>query len=371
MRFIIFFSFWFFFACSEAPGIHYVNSSVLIEDSLTIADVGSLSEFMYMESINDSTIKSYNVADCSINYYKFDHKRLIYKHSKTIHELPTRGYLPLFFKHNNYYYQGTEIKQNASGVIYKYDTLYRLVKAIKLTYSFKYLGNNFMLDNGITSPLISRGDTIISVFYHNDVAYIPEYYKENSVAEFVVKKDSIIVGTTYINKPLESDKYGLRPISYCFNNNTVFAIYPIVDSIYSYNRSTKKEIHFSIGNEDFSKPHYFKEDDSDDYFKRLTDYELENFRYGAILFNPITKHYIIFYYLPLDIKQSKKLLSFRDQKEFAIILNEKFEILKYVKFDNKYFNQANYFFIPGKGIAMPLFKSKSDYENIKYYIYNF
>jgi hypothetical protein len=93
-------------------------------------------------------------------------------------------------------------------------------------------------------------------------------------------------------------------------------------------------------------------------------YELQNFKYQAIVYSPNTHHYLLFYTEPSKdaFTQPLKLL----------VLDSKFKTIDYYKFDEHFFNVTNLVVIPNKGIALPLYPKDPEHEkNILYYIYNF
>jgi len=351
------------FGCQEKSDNEIVIAETLAVDSFEIGNVQSLSEFLTLHQLNSSTFRSMNMQTRELNYYVKANKVFELKSSMQI--LP-KEYLPCFFRdRDNICYTIDD-----EGTIYKYAGDFSILDTIDLTYTLPFLGKHYTFLSYNSEPLIKLGDTIIGSIGYKGVENYFIWFKEPAMMEFILKGDSMKNVQCYLSKP-QSIKNAMYPWpSYCYVDRTIVLLYPNIDTLYTYNRNTKQENKIHISNPDFKTPTIYNTKNFMD-FSYNAKYELANFRYEAVYFNELTKHYILIYKLPAENKDKNKLSSYNDQHRYVLVLDNQFNTISRVRFERHYFEPANYFFIAEKGLAMPVFRNKTDYVNTKYYIYNF
>jgi hypothetical protein len=354
----------FFLGCREKPSdsIHSAEQSAV--DSFEIRNINSLSEFLTFQKLNDSTFRSMNLEAHELTYYsKKKGSGFIRADQKKIQP---GGYIPCFFTNGD----NISYSINEDGVLYKYDKNFNITDTILFTYNLPWLKDNFCFYSYNSSPLIIIGDTVIgSISYKNRDGY-STWFREAAIMEFLLKGDSMQNIQYYLPKPRGLEKSKLPWPTYCYSNNTIALLYPCIDTLYTYDRRLKRETKIALNNPHYKMPAEYKPKGFGD-FSYDTKYELANFRYEAIYFNELTQHYIIIFKLPAENKDKSKTLTFEDQHRGALIMDQEFNVVSTVQFEKHYFEPANYFFIPGRGLAMPVFKNKNEYENTMFYIYNF
>lgn len=202
--------------------------------------------------------------------------------------------------------------------------------------------------------------------------YLP-WFRESVMMEFVLRNNAIEQVKCYMKKPSKIENYMQPWPTYCYFDNTIVMLYPAYDTLYTYNRKTGMEKKIALHNREYAQPARFDlgKMNSSGGQSYQTKYALENFRYTGIYFNKVTKHYVLTYVIAAQAKDKNKAATFDDQLTHAYVLDENFEPIDYYCFDQLYLDNPNYFFYPGKGLALPVFDPQKSFENTKYYIYNF
>ncbi|MFL5752074.1 MAG: hypothetical protein ACJ76F_01605 [Bacteroidia bacterium] len=352
------------FGCKELEMSMPANAEKSAVDSFQIQGIQSLSEFLNFKKINDSTFRSLDMQSHEVNYY-VNNKNAVFNWKSRIKILP-KGYLPCFFcDRDNACYS-----INEGGTIFKYNENFLISDTINLTGLLPFLKNNYCFFSYNSKPLIILGDTIIGSPSYKELDGYYTWFKEPSMMEFILKGDSMTNAHSFFTKPSGLKKIRYPWPAYCYGNNTVALIYPGYDTLYTYNRITRNEKKIPLNNKDFKVSNNYDPKNIGDMGYN-TKYELASFRYEAVYFNELTEHYIIISKLPAENKDKTKAVPFENQHGGALILDKQFATVLNVKFEKRYFEPANFFFYPGKGLAMPVFKNKNTYDTTKFYIYNF
>lgn len=299
----------------------------------------------------------------SIRYYGLNEGHT-FKYEKTVTLINTPesiSFLAKNFKSNFYFLF-------CKNSIIKYDSSFNFIKAYPFKHTTKFLKDKYRPVVSNTFPLIVTDSSLITAFNHNNATEFFTTYKEPSKMEFVFKYDSIVRINTFMKRPSQLVYYdGEMPTCYFYLNNKIVELEGNLDSIYTYDLKTKKESKFALNNKDYTLPQKLdtKRVINDQPYN--TKHYLNNFNYCGMFYNSLTKHIVIFYTTPLDNNTAKNE-SYKFVK--ALILNEKFEILEYVKFNQKYVPDAG-FYIKNKGLALPIHHLDLTNEKTVYHIYNF
>lgn len=238
---------------------------------------------------------------------------------------------------------------------------------------FPYLRDSFSIFSPHSAPVVKRHDTLITSLSHGFIQSYRQYFKEPEIAEFRLTADSVTFSRNYITKPKSLPGYCFPLSKYCLQGNDICLIYPCFDTLYRYDRMKNTLTKTLIGNKDYQLPARFDMSKlwTPDYGSYQTNYSLHAFSYSAIYYNPLTKHFILFYAAPVTGISKDKMATPEDQKMKALVLDGDFKPLKYYIFKSRNFVvPESYFIVPGKGLAMPAFKGHDDYETTSFYIYN-
>jgi hypothetical protein len=333
-------------------------------DSFTVSgiDIGQQADnFQY---INDSTLASYDLTTMNLVFF---HKDANGNYKAGIKKEIDTEFWSMYFRGDD----GKHYFADADNNIAEYNlSADSLLKRYTIPHRFQHLKDSFGLTMANCMPILKIHDTIIAVIGPNSNESLRLYFNEQEISEFKVDplKDTISYIRSYITKPVNLSDYDFPMASYCFHHNTVFLIYPHYDTIYSFNRSTNSLRKIAIQNQDFTPPAKFTcQPFTPEYGSCATKYYLNNFRYNGIYYNPLTKHFVLFYNAP--VKPIKDHIpTFKDQPLRAMILDEQLNILSYHTLNKTLGLGSESFLIPGKGLAMPV--SAKNYETTHFYIYN-
>jgi len=244
---------------------------------------------------------------------------------------------------------------------------------LMIRHRFDHLRDSFMLLSMHDEPILLRHDTLIAHYAHAFLQNYPAYLKEpHALAEWKLSKDTAVFLRSYIPKPAMLAKQCLPFAKHTMLRNTIYLIYPGLDTIYTFDRSSGKTERIAIHNKDYVLPKAwdFQKLWTSDYNSYQTKYNLSTFAYEAIYYNALSRHFVLFYYAPAAARTDGKLATGEDQQLNALVLDEDLSQVGYIRFNKPFTQPRNYFFIPGKGLALPLLKETDDYETIRFYIYN-
>lgn len=355
-------------SCENKSNINTIKGESQFIDSFEVHGMESRCEIQSFWYMNDSTLLSYNTEGINVSYYNDRRGDKVYKAGKRLAVEPGQ-LLNGFFRDSRGRFRSIDEQNN----LIKYDSAFKVIQKIPFTYSFPYFKESFIIGHNGTAPAILMGDTLICLYAHGDVKdYYSSYFKEKSIVEIVFKNDSVKGVKTYFDKPKGLKNYFAPFPFHVYNqvSNSLVLNFPCYDTLYTYNRSTKKYKSIAINNRDYTLPKDYDNNKLSD-FAYLSKYQLANFYYWSMYYNELTQHYILFYTKPAMPKNKNNLVGFGNVKLQAIVLDDNFQIIQYLTFDNMYGDMKNFFFYPGKGLVMPKENNVSDYANKKFYIYNF
>lgn len=346
-----------------AKSVEYIKALPVDSFSVRGIDIGQQADnFQY---VNDTTLCSYDLTDSRLVYF---HKDKSGDYSAGRKKQVDTEFWSTYFKgddNKNYFIDG-------NNVISVYDPSDSTsAKKYTIAHKFKFLKDSFGLASANNTPIIKRHDTIIAVITPISNTSSQLYFKEQEIAEFKFTpgSDTLRFLRSYITKPSNLSDYDYPIGSFCLHNNTVFLVYPSMDTIYCFDRTTNKLSKTVLNNQDFRQPEKFTcQAFSADYGSCATKYYLNNFRYNGIYFNPSTRHFIVFYNAPV-VRYKGRVPVFSDQPLKAAILDEKMNVISYQVLNKQLGLGSGSLVIPGKGLAMPVMSEK--YETTQFYIYNF
>ncbi|MBS1635050.1 MAG: hypothetical protein JST26_03940 [Bacteroidetes bacterium] len=358
------------FAIAFPQACNTPETPALIEiqpvDSFTVHDIDIGQQVQEFHYYNDSLLYSFNPLYKNLDFYLKDVSG--HFHLKSTHAIETPAWSTFFAGDNQ---QACFMSRENIFSVYNSSGLEKQY-ALGIKHSFPFLKDSFMLLSSHDSPLLLCHDTLITAPFHSSLSNYNHYFHESVFAEFRILKDSICFLRSYLTKPKGLSGFCFPMAKYCFHNQTFDVIYPCYDTIYSFNRSSGQTIKHPIHNPDYKLPKpYTNKAFTAEYGSYQTQYELNNFQYSAIYFNPLTKHYVLFYIAPVRHTVKDRLPTPDDQLLQAIVLNNQFETTARYTFYKSFVNPVSYFFIPGKGLAMPVFKDHEHYETTQFFIYNF
>jgi len=333
-------------------------------DSFSVSglDVGQQSNSFAF--INDSTLCSYDLTNMALVFFHKD--RSGHYQAGIKKEIDTEFWSMHFRGDDDKHY----FADRDNAVVVYNATADSLLKRYTIPHRFRSLKDSFALSCANNSPVLVLHDTLISVISPNSNESERLYYNEQEIAEFRIDPatDTLHYLRSYINKPSNLSDFDFPLGSYCFHHNTVFLIYPQSDTIYSFNRSTNTLLKTAIHNQDFVSPAAFTcIPFTPEYGSCATKYYLHNFRYYGIHYNPLSKHFLLFYNSP--VKEVKgRIPTAKDQPLQVMVLDEQLRPVGYHRFSKNLEAGTSFFMIPGKGLAMPLLDEH--YETTRFYIYN-
>lgn len=336
-------------------------------DSFSVSGIDVGQQVQGFEYLSDTQLCSYNLI----------HKELVYFRKKSPGQYQAAVRRPIEAEAWSSHFTGDDHLNyflSRDNVLSCYNaTADQMLWKRPIRHVFPYLRDSFSIFSPHSAPIVKRHDTLIASLSHGFIQSYPQYFKEPEIAEFRLTPDSIAFLRNYITKPSSLPDYCFPLSKYCLQGNHICLIYPCFDTLYRYDRMKNTLTKTRIGNRDYQLPAKFDMSKlwTPDYGSYQTNYSLHSFSYSAIYYNPLTKHFILFYGAPVSNVSKDKMATPDDQKMKAMILDEHFKPLKYYIFKSRNFVLAeSYFIVPGKGLAMPVFKGHDDYETTLFYIYN-
>ncbi|MBI2723047.1 MAG: hypothetical protein HYX39_12805 [Bacteroidetes bacterium] len=331
-------------------------------DSFEIEKFETPYEIGAVQNVDKNAIITFDGFNSIRNYTLSEGNTFNYKKTITLKNTPESiSFIAKDFQTNFYFL----VCKNS---IIKYDSAFNYIKSYHFKYEAKFLKDKYRPVVSNTFPLIVTDSSLITAFNHNTVTEFFTTYKEPSKMKFVFKNDSIVRVNTFMRKPTHLVYYdGGMPTFYFSLNNKIIEMSGNLDTIYTYDLSTQKENKYPLHNSEYTLPERLDTKRIVNDQPYLTKHYLNNFNYCGMFYNPLTRHIVIFYSTPLD-NNTEKNESYKFSK--ALILNEQFEILEYVKFNQKYVPDAG-FYIKNKGLALPIHHLDLTNEKTVYHIYNF
>jgi hypothetical protein len=328
-------------------------------DSFYLYGINDLNDVINLDYVNDSTFYSFNFNANTLEKFskRDDHNyKFIYEKQIQIEDV-----LQTFCVLNSNLFLLVDFENRH----YVFDTSMRIQK-LYIQDIKEHLGKNYINASLKYHPISFKNNKFWSIYYFMHLDSYTRYFQEPSLCEYEIKQDSIFKVNSFIDKPKDLINYESPYPIFCDNGDSIVLVYPCFDSLYIVNKTTKYLSKMKIGNLSYKLParwdyHQLFADTFNAYKSR---YELQNFKYQAIVYSPNTHHYLLFYTEPSKdaFTQPLKLL----------VLDSKFKTIDYYKFDEHFFNVTNLVVIPNKGIALPLYPKDPEHEkNILYYIYNF
>lgn len=353
----------FLFSCADSAQLKQATEPPPI-DSFTVSGLDVAEQTHNIHYINDSTLASYDLTAMSLVFFHKD-KRGNYKAG--IKKKIDTEFWSMHFRGRD----GKNYFTDRNNAISEYNaSADSLLRRYTIPHHFRHMKDSFALPCSNTSPIMLLHDTLVSVISPVSNESLRLYFKEQEVNEFKMNpaSDTLSYLRSYITKPSNLSDYDFPLGIYAFHNNTVFLMYPQFDTIYSFNRSTNTLRKTAIHNQDFVQPAKFTcAPFTPEYGSCATRYYLHNFRYYGMHYNPLTKHFLLFYNAP--VKEVKgRIASPKDQPLQAMVLDEQLRPLHYHSFHKNLEAGTSFFIIPGKGLAMLLLNEH--YETTTFYIYN-
>lgn len=337
----------------------YAEQYIIDSFELKILDYNDVCAFINFT--NDSVINSFSYSkniietyNCINNYYSLDsNKNIAIDYNKTVF---------FFTKIGNEYYI-TDSKNNWTIV----NEITKKQLELKRTAELPFIGNNYRLGYNRLCHLLKVDNKLYCQY---SIGLSDSTIDENIIASFIPNKVTIDSIQTYLLKPKAIFNYLEKQQMYATNCNKIVVVFPCFDTIYNFNTRTGLVNKIVIGNKKFKLPaKAFLNPIDSNYFSDLSKYGFDNFNYLGIQFNPSTKHFVLYFTEPVSEIKDRNLLD-TDQPLQAVILNEDFKILEYVKFKTVYEIPYTFIVHPSKGIAIPLMKDKN--TNVKtFYYFNF
>jgi hypothetical protein len=354
-----------FYGCNLHHGVDSALEASAV-DSFTVSGIDVGLQVQHVQYFDDSLLYSYDKINSRMVYFKKESAHS-YKALKA-KSVNTAAWSSHFSGDHKLNYFIDE--KNRLSV---YDSLCNnLLYKKQLSHHFKYLENAFTFYAANNAPIIMRHDTLISTVAHSVMESYSSWFKESSFSEFIVTKDSVRFLRSYIHKPKNLHRFRFPFETYCFHKNTLYMLYPPMDTLYTFNRNTNREVRIPIHNPEYTMPTQFDNNkvwgaEAGSY---QTKYSMKNFQYASVFYNEGTRHFILFYYAAISEAVNTKNVTPKDQKLKALILNENMEKVACYYFTKPFVTPVSFFIIPGKGLAMPVYKGDDAYETTTFYIYN-
>jgi hypothetical protein len=355
MRYVLLF----LLLCSCNIRYNEKNASIKRVDSFYLYGINDFNDVINFDYVNDSTFYSFNFNSNGFKKFsKIGNRNFKYVYEKKI---KIDALIESFCIIN----PNKLLLIDFENTHYLFDTSMRIHK-LQMQDIKAFLGKNYINCNLKYHPISFQNNKFWSIYYFMHLDSYTQYFQEPSLCEYEIRNDKIVKLSSYVNKPTDLINYDAPYPVFCDNGDSIVLLYPCFDSLYIVNKSTNVISKMKIGNLSYKLPAPW------DYLQMFTDtfnayktrYELKNFKYQAIIFNPKTRHYLLFYLKPSVDAYSQPLK--------LLVLNNKFETIDYYTFNENFFHITNIVVIPNKGIALPIFPKDPEHEkNILYYIYNF
>lgn len=351
--------------CSLHHGLNTALEASAV-DSFTVSGIRVGQQVQHVQCFNDSLLYSYDKINSDMVYFqKTDAHSYQALKVKPVNTVAWSSHFSDDHKLNYFIDEENHISV--------YDSLCNhLLYQKQLSHHFKYLEDAFTFYAANNAPIIMRHDTLISTVAHSATESYNSWFKEASFSEFIVTKDSVRFLRSYIHKPKNLQRFRFPFETYCYHNNTLYMLYPPMDTLYTFNRNTNLESRIAIHNSEYTVPSTFDNHNvwGAEAGSYQTKYSMQNFQYASLFYNEGTRHFILFYYAAIPAVISRKKATPKDQKLKALILNENLEKVACYYFSRRFVTPVSYFIIPGKGLAMPIYKGDNAYETTTFYIYN-
>jgi hypothetical protein len=340
----------------------FADSKSLIVDSFQVSKLKESIEILNFKEVNTKLITLIFDSGTIRIYNKLPAGSYLFEKSIRLKET---NLAYSFFK-----YESDWLVIDVEGNLFRYDSLWAFMDKQAINLSLNILKNNNRLIQSNNLPFKINGDTVVGYTLHDDFSGYEESFSEQPYVRFRITKDSIILLNQLSHRPKSAIEYNALP-SHCFRKNEIFTIYPCYDTIYRCDLKTGITKKTAIDNPDYRLPQPFVLDSLMN-FGYVAQYQIKNFSYiPQILYNPVTDHFVVFYYKYLINQKSKDNLKEREIHLYAIVLDSNLKKISCIKFDRKYSNPESGFYYSGKGIALSVFKNKFDFETTTFHIFNF
>jgi hypothetical protein len=198
------------------------------------------------------------------------------------------------------------------------------------------------------------------------------YYYEVKLSENNADTLKIKLPHTYLEGPVGTSHYIPSRI---FNDGKFIYSFPLSDSIYFVNEVgeiTKKP----AGSKFFSEQEitFLSHSDSSIYVRDLYQYQLENFEYGDIIFDPYRKIYLRLCFRKLPFKNKSGKVNFWEEKPLSILIfDQNFNFLDELVWEGVQPIKRNLYFISPEGIwfALPSEKSSLEMNSVTFSLFSY
>lgn len=339
--------------------IDFTDEKSFIIDSFTVSPLEESIEILNFKQIKNELVTLIFQANAIRVYKRTPEKNFIFEKSIVLNE-PNIVYS--FFKAGANWYVF-----DVDGYLFKYDSLWNLIDKKEINLSLKVLKSNNRICESNNSPIKIIGDTIISNISNNDFDGYADCFKEQPYIKFKMTNGRVVLLQQLGHKPYSTAKYFNSMPVHCFTKNEILTLYPCFDTIYRYNLTNDLASKVAINNPEYKLPAVFPVDSLSN-FGYIDKYQQNNFMYAPeIAYNPITDHFVVFYYKYIKEVELKK----REPEMHALVLDGNLKKIKHIKFDKAYSNPESAFYYEGKGIALSIFKNSFDFETTTFHIFNF
>ena len=334
-------------------------------DSIAVSGFQSGQELQNLQYIHPDTLVSYDPQGNQLCYFTKTKPGLYAATSR--YPTPSDSWSSMFINGQHFAFIS---RNNALSMMNKTgDTLF---SKKQFHHHFTHLGEAFMSISQHDAEAAFFHDTLLLPFAHNNLESYQKLLEENEFMEFKKEGDSLRFIQTGFPKPPGLKNYNLPLAKYCRKGSRLYVIYPCYDTLYVFDHISRNLNRIAIGNKDYELPETYRNKAfTPSYGSYQTRYELNNFAYSAIYYNPSTRHFVLFYYSPVKPDDTGHSVTPDDQKLQALVLDEAFQNPLYYCFTKTYVNPCSFFIIPGKGLVMPRFKDYEHYEKTVFDIYNF
>jgi hypothetical protein len=349
----------------------YQAAEDFILDSFQIDGITTSDEILYLNYMDDTTLYSLDrVGNAAYLYTKGGKSNYHRTKSKDLNNYSNLGVVSFQFnpaKKTFIYADGV------SKTFEILDTGFNTLFKSQIHHKLSGLGSRYMFNSTNSAPIMLSGDTIlISKCHMNPADYATYISSEHPISKIALAKDSFVYCGEVASFPSQLSQYYNASSLYCKNGNEIALMYPCLDTIYTYDLKNNKPKKVPIHNQDFRQPASFDFSQMRNV-KYLNEYNIYNFMYLGIVFNPKTRHHVLFYKCAAKANSDNQsaVPSFSDEPMRALVMDDKFTLLHYFTFEKKYFI-ASFFVMPDQGIAVPKYSNTiSDDKKIVFSIFNF
>lgn len=334
-------------------------------DSFTVKGISDIDEFMTFH-FNDTSAFSYSGESSTLYFYTKDHNDYTMGRKKELYGIGSMFHS--FFVDSS----GLINIINGDNEWMQLDDSFRIQKTFYFQERKGLLGDDYIITGLRTIPFLLEDKKLVSTFYYRTPQAYVRYFKMPSIAVSKIKNDSVYFANDYIPKPDNLIDYSLPFPKYCYSPGKILLVYPCFDTLYILDTKKGGLSKKVIANSNYTRPEKWDLTKmfTPEFNGYYTKYQLSNFQYKGVFYNPITKHYLLFYVT--STKEVKgRIASYEDQPLRLLVLDEAFKIQNYYEFGKSYFSPENFTWIEGKGWALPVFKNKFDFRNTTFYVYNF